>query len=165
MQDIGAVADLVSKHMLDGLLYILTLVIGNTSNGPIVLVAGHLGLLMVVCLMEFKVEPIFYVTTALWVRQNNLIVCVFMIGDARLIPCPRWCRPMSIALVLVYDRRHLVFAHSQYQLLHFQAAMVINGVVISDLAILIVQFAMEIEGLSDTDAGIDDESVVRRINI
>ena len=72
---------------------------------------------------------------------------------------------MSIALVLVNDRWHLVFAHSQYQLLHFQAAMVINGVVISDLAILIVQFAMEIEGLSDTDAGINEKGVIRRINI
>ena len=141
----------------------MTLIIGNTRDRPIVCITGHFGLFMVKLLMESEVKSMFDVAATLRVFKDDLVISVLVIGDARLVPGPRRHRPVRKAFVLINDRWHLVFAHGQLQLLHLQASVVVDSVEIGDLTILVIQFPMEIEGLSLTDTGVNYESVVGRI--
>ena len=71
---------------------------------------------------------------------------------------------MRIAFILVEHRRHLVLVNGEHQLLHFQTAMIVDGVEIGDLAVLVIQCSMEIVSVSNTDARINNQGIIRRID-
>ena len=71
---------------------------------------------------------------------------------------------MFVALVLVHNGRHLVLVDGEHQLLHLQAAVVVDGVEIGDLTVLVVKCSMEIIALAYTDARVNQCSVVGRID-
>ena len=134
---------------------ILAFIVGLTRDRPIVSIAGLFRFRMVKLLMEPEVQSMLDGTASVWVVKNDFVVCVFMIADSRLVPIPTWRRPMCITFILVEHGWHLELVNREYQLLHFQAAVVVDGVEIGDLSVLVIERSMEVVYISNTDAGVN----------
>ena len=143
---------------------ILAFIVGFTRNRPIIGIASLFRLRMIELLVELEVQSMLDGTTAVWVVKYYFVVGVFMISDTCLVPIPTRRCPMRIALKLVERWRHLEFIDRKHQLLHFQAAVVVNGIEIGDLAVLVIERPMKIIGIPNTNGGIYKRGVVRRIN-
>ena len=114
--------------------------------------------------MELKVEAMQDGATAIGVVEHDLVIGVLMIRRPRLVPIPRRLCAVLVAFILIDDGRTLVFIDSKDELLHLQAAMAVDGVKKCDLAVLVIQGAVEIVAQAEADAGVDKCGVVGRIH-
>ena len=89
MQDIGAIAFLVTEGGMVGLLNaVLAFIIGHPSDGPIEGVTSHLRFFVIILLMELEVKSVLDGAATSGVVENDFVIGIFMIGQSRLIPCP-----------------------------------------------------------------------------
>ena len=87
---------------------------------------------MVELLMESEVQAVADIAVSVGVREDDLVVSVFVVGLPVLVPGKGWCPVIGIADVLYLDGWGLIFPNGEKEFLHLQAAVVIDGVKIGD---------------------------------